>query len=657
MSWIQKLYETYEACTGNRDIPDSGELFPIAHTTQQAHIEIVIDDVGKFKSSKVIENKDERKTLIPCTEESAGRAGKKPKNHPLCDKLQYIAGDFARFGGEVTSGFSGNSSEPYNNYISSLSAWCDSPFKHEMAFSILSYVRKGTLVKDLVDVGIFKVEVDASGIEKVLLEWRGEKINEPSIFKVLPPGQNPMDAFVRFRVESKNQLESCTWGSSSLIQSWIDYYADQQKIFGICSVIGHNQALAEQHPAKLRHDADKAKLISSNDTSGFTFKGRFIDASQVVGVSFEATQKAHNALRWLIRRKQAFRSDTQVFISWAVKGKEIPDPWSSSLDFLGDRGDSSETSSSSIGDVGQSFALRLNKRIAGYKASISDTEDIVIMGIDSATPGRMAITFYRELNGSEFLKRIELWHHDFAWFQNYGKELHFVGAPAPKDIAKVAFGNKVEGKNGIKLLNATVERILPCVLDGSTFPKDLIKSTVQRTSNRNGIEPWEWEKCLGIACSLYKGTNKERNYKMTLEENRKTRDYLYGCLLAVAERIESTALFYAKEKRDTTASRLMQRFADHPFSTWRTIETALTPYMARISARTPGLLAGYKELLDEIHAKFADGKFSDDNRLSGEYLLGYHCQRKWLREHKRMKSQWVLKEPTESEIQEIEIEE
>ena len=136
---------------------------------------------------------------------------------------------------------------------------------------------------------------------------------------------------------------------------------------------------------------------------------------------------------------------------------------------------------------------------------------------------------------------------------------------------------------------------------------------------------------------------------MALEEERKTRDYLYGRLLAVGEQVESMALYYAKEKRDTTAARLMQRFADRPFSTWKLIENALVPYKARINSKAPGLLAGYKELLDEIHALFVSDDYSSDNKLSGEYLLGYHCQRKWLREHKREKGKWILKDPTDLE--------
>lgn len=130
---------------------------------------------------------------------------------------------------------------------------------------------------------------------------------------------------------------------------------------------------------------------------------------------------------------------------------------------------------------------------------------------------------------------------------------------------------------------------------------------------------------------------------MALEEERNTRDYLYGRLLAVAEQIESKALQIAKENRGTTASRLMQRFSDRPYSTWKNIEEALKPYKDRIRVKYPPLLEGYEELLDVIHSKIKAANYITDTRLTGEYLLGYHCQRQWFREHKREKGQWVLK--------------
>ena len=45
----------------------------------------------------------------------------------------------------------------------------------------------------------------------------------------------------------------------------------------------------------------------------------------------------------------------------------------------------------------------------------------------------------------------------------------------------------------------------------------------------------------------------------------------------------------------------MQRFAEQPCSTWKTIELALAPYKARLNRRNK-----YKTALDEIHGLFAD---------------------------------------------------
>jgi len=241
------------------------------------------------------------------------------------------------------------------------------------------------------------------------------------------------------------------------------------------------------------------------------------------------------------------------------------------------------------------------------------------MGLDSATPGRMAITFYRELTGSDYLTRIEQWHQGCAWPQNFGKDKHFTGAPAPKDIAEACYGLRLDDK----LRKATTERLLPCILDGQPLPPDIVHSSVRRACNRVGLEDWEWEKVLGIACALYRKCHEKEGYEMGLDNERHTRDYLYGRLLAVADVLEGRALWKAGETRPTTAARLMQRFSDHPCSTWKTIELALGPYKARLGGSTDW----FNRLIDEIKDKFETKDFIEDKSLSGEFLLGYHCQR------------------------------
>jgi CRISPR-associated protein Csd1 len=389
-------------------------------------------------------------------------------------------------------------------------------------------------------------------------------------------------------------------------------------------VTGETTTLAASHPKRLRHGADGAKLISSNDDSGYTFRGRVDLPGQAYGLGYAVTQKAHSALRWLITR-QGYQSGDQVFVAWAVNGKSIPDPLADTarLFEVAEAEDTAKHEASYEGDAGQHYALRLRKAISGYRATLGDADDVVVMGLDSATPGRMAITYYRELTGSEFLERVVDWHGSCSWFQNYSKDNKFVGAPAPREIAEAAYGRRLDDK----VRKSTVERLLPCIVDARPLPRDLIVASLRRASNRAGMEKWEWEKCLGVACAMVRGSNREENYQMALEEDRTTRDYLFGRLLAIAENIEERALHLAREKRDTNAGKLMQRFADHPCSTWRNIELALTPYKTRLRTNRPAVLLERDKLLDAVIGMFSDRDFISDSRLSGEFLLGYHCQR------------------------------
>lgn len=626
MSWIQKLYETYELCKGHE--PEGAErLLPVSHTFQQAHVEITLDSHGNFKSARTL-GKEE--TVIPATEKSAGRTGKAPPPHPLCDKVQYCAGDYTEMGGGKPSFF--------EEYETQLAAWCASAHSHPKAEAILAYIRKKRVAADLVAENVLHVGVDG----KLLNSW-GSDTPAPEVIKVLTPDaktklRDQGNVFIRWRVHEPDNPCTATWEDESLQSAWASYDASAKATPGVCMVTGETGVnLALSHPKRIRHAGDGAKLISANDGSGYTFRGRFTDdtGQQACGVGYEVTQKAHNALRWLIQR-QAYRNGDQAIVSWAVGGAPIPDPFGNSLTLLLAGGETSPAAVITDTDAGQAFAKRLNLALKGYRARLGPTEDIVVMGLDSATPGRMAITFYRELTGSEFLARIERWHTDFAWHQNFGKDKHFVGAPAPRDIAEAGYGTRIgttgELRVDEKFLKTILERLLPCIVDEQPIPKDIVSCVIRKVSNRVGLKHWEWEKFLGIACGLYRGAFKNEGYEMALETDRRSRDYLYGRLLALAENIENYALTKAESGRESTAARFMQRFADRPASTWRTIELALSPYKSRLNSsdKGKGFLIKRMRVVDEILCLFEPEDFLRDSKLSGEFLLGYHCQRQAL---------------------------
>ena len=617
MSWIERLYQTYD---NNRehiaDLNDSVPLLPLYHTRQNAQVHVVLDAGGNFMRAAVV-SKEDAQTIIPATEESAGRSGSKIAPHALFDTLQYVAGDYLSWGGNPKKK---KNESGFESYIKGLRGWVEWSNEPKLQ-SVLAYLMKGQLINNLVRA---KVLVgDTRG--KLVDSWN-ESTEPPPIFKTMKQGnkRGQYEAFVRFSVEISGDSSSELWKDLGLRESWSKYCASLQKDNRLCMATGEIAGAASNHPKNIRYPGDGAKLISSNDTEGFTYLGKFTTASEACDVGIEVTQKAHNALRWLIAR-QGRRDGEQAVVAWAVSGVDIPDPMADSFSFL--FGSDEHEPRKEAGYTAQETGIALSKKIAGYSAKLRATDGVVVMAVDSATPGRMAIRYYRELTGSEFLARIEAWHAGCCWRQCFGKDRIFFGAPAPRDIAETAYGRRLDDN----LRKATVERLLPCIVDGAPLPRDLVESCVRRASNRNGVKVWEWERALGIACALFRYHHKERNYDMPLERERSSKDYLYGRLLALAEHLESRALYVGGEKRATNSEKLMQRFADRPYSTWLILETGLTPYKVRLRAKRPGFLHKVETEIDEVVNAFNPDDFTSDKRLAGEFLLGYHCQREALR--------------------------
>ncbi|MHB9139773.1 MAG: type I-C CRISPR-associated protein Cas8c/Csd1, partial [Victivallaceae bacterium] len=427
MSWIQKLYETYERCV---DLPNSGEasvaLTPLYHVKQQAHIEITIDGDGNFRRASVI---DKEYTVIPATEKSATARTRAVVAHPLCDHVKYCAGDY-REGKEKSNKY-------FDKYREQLGIWHQC---HPKADAVFKYIEKKTVLSDLIKEKVMPVDADGH-LQKA---WESKQ-NKPPLLKQLTPEKKiykPQNALIRWRVEIANDPVPEVWKDKKLQDAWLAYCTANEaaKTPELCMVTGIKRVLADKHPNKIRNGKDGAKLISNKKAanSDFVYLGRFLSVDQAAGVGIEISQKAHSALHWLIKR-QGFSNGDQVIVAWSVDGKEIPDPFKNSADIFGLDVGQTNAPSSYQGDAGQAFALRLNNCFRGYRAKLGSTDGIVVMGLDSATPGRMAITYYRELTGSEYLDRIQEWHTAFAWHQDYGRDaetkqlIRFVGAPSPKD--------------------------------------------------------------------------------------------------------------------------------------------------------------------------------------------------------------------------------
>lgn len=631
MSWLEKCYETYENCQqeiGIQKFQAEGDkrsyvpLLPVAHTTQLVNIEVELDQNGDFQDARPLA-KDEQTTIIPCTEESSARtSGVVP--HPLVDKLQYIAADYPAYGGTKKSG--------WNLYHTQLQDWCSSPYADAKVCAVLRLLEKGCLVASLVKKHI--LFLDENG--KMPAKWTGNKDEKPKILETLASADQT-ESFVRFRVGGIDLAQD-----EAVRESFIHYYEMKQQRVDYCTVQGKQMAVSTLSPYKIRNPGDRAKLISSNDSTNYTYRGRFVTAEQALSIGYETTQKAHSALRWLIS-KQGCSNGDQTVVVWGTKGEPIPDITADSMDL----GDDFAAAFAQLGQpqlppaTESEYAERFNKAIQGYGKALDEKANTVVMILDSATQGRLSIRYYRELAGSELMKNITDWHRNFAWKLNYRsapesaepgqkpkwKRVSFWGAPSPADIAKAAYGEKADKK----IIQQTVERLVPCITEGKYLPRDLMLSAVHRATAGIGLEPWEYQKTCGIACALicgYYHRNKKEDFVMTdgkyVDETIDDRSYLFGRILACAEQIERRVQSQTGETRPTNAERLRLVFVQRPAKTTALLQQKLTPYLNRMRANGVSRDKRYSTL-QELVGRLGAENYTN-KPLNELYLLGYACQ-------------------------------
>ena len=669
MNWIGELYDLYdknERFAGKME-PGQPVLLPLYHTTVAAQLTVTIDEKGNFLYAETVPE-EEKSTIIPVTDKSSSRTAS-VEPHPLCDNLKYLAGDYA----DYVSGK--DCTRNHTLYMEQLRKWVESPESHPKAEAIYSYLCKNTLMHDLVKSGILTIKEDGMVDEKRKLQIVSQA-----------------DAFVRFRVETDElpddevwtdqtgRFSPECWKDRTLQQSYINFCRSQREEEGLSYLTGEYGRISYLQPKKVRNEGDGAKLISSNDEANFTFKGRFLTKEEAFAIGYEDSQKVHNALKWILR-KQGTSYDGMYFVTWESNSGQIPD-WLSDSDEIcrqaEERGifetaakersvqseaegqDASEARSAAesekdagrseiaeweaeINDeeeeteetpeTGEVGAARFRKAIKGYEKNLSQSSRTVIMALDAATTGRLALMEFKDYHSARYLESLKSWYESCEWLQwKSGKKgrYSFLGMVGIRDAAELLYGTEQNGyfsmKGKEKLYKEVAKRWMPCILEGKEVPVDMVRVAVHRASSPVSFDSrFQWERILAFACSLVKQQYKKRykeDWTMALDENCTRRDYLYGRLLAVADRIEYRT-FDKDDGRQTNAKRYMNAFSQNPFRTWKILEEKLVPYLGQLM---PPERLVYQNLIDSICSKFSIKDFENDKALDGLYLLGFHNQ-------------------------------
>lgn len=601
MSWTDELYKIYEYNSGREFEDGEPIMLPVAHSTANAQIELKIDLEGEFRGARTID-KAEAVTVIPATEDSAARtSGICPM--PYADKLIYIAGDYSQY----VSGKKTDNSDHFTAYMNQLRKWLVSDFSHPFVKSLYLYLNKKCLISDLILSGVLIIEDTTgklSGKDKIA-------------------GIAQEDCFVRI-VVNNGDVPVDTWKDKSFQESFISFNSSFMGEEQLCYASGESVPPTYKHPSKIRNSGDKAKIMSTNDESGFTYRGRFADKEQAVSVGYDYSQKIHNALRWL-REKQGKTIDSMTIIVWASAMQEIPSP---SDGFIGDDDIVfDDEPKEKIPSTMPLYTELLNKRIFGIGQKLEPNTKVMIMGLDAATTGRINISMYSELEGSLYLANIEKWHSDTAWLRFDGKRrMKYINSFSAYDIIKCAFGTEQGAFIDCdkKVVRDNMLRLLECVAGGRRIPSDIVNALYQKASNPLAYDnAYNHRAVLEAACGMIKKQkiDKGGRVSMAYDPNITDRSYLYGCLLAIADKAESEA-YDDKDRgvRVTNARRYWNAFSQRPYQTWKMIEERLVPYMNKLGRAQ----IKYSKWINEITSRMDAVSFTDNSRLETLYLLGYH---------------------------------
>ncbi len=629
MSYVNELIDLYNK---NQDkigvIEYRGDipyvLLPPFHTTVTAQITVTIDQNGNFMRAELVAQ-DDKMTVIPVTEKSGSRtAGKEP--HPLCDNLRYLAGDYKDYYKD-----DGVCNELY---MPQIEKWEKSTYSHEKVKAIYLYLKKATLIKDLVEQKIIKLNDNNQIDDKESVE-----------------GIVQTKAFVRFIIRSTGEnlhreIPDECWKDRTLQDCYIKYVRSQEREKGMCYLTGNMESISYLHSKKIRNEGDGAKLISANDSQNFTYRGRFANREEAVAVGSETSQIVHNTLKWIIRKQGAF-FDTMTIVTWESDQLSMP-KWNMDTESIiteyeneqeendWDSWDDDWSEEEEVSDGNPITAEKFYKALNGYGKKVDNTSNMILLAFDAATPGRLAMIENVTLDTARYLKNIEKWHNDCNWIHEKwkdGKRIQFGGMVGVRDIADILFGIENKGKlsivdgNGKKLYAEVAKRLLPCIWYGSNIPYDYVNLAVVKASNPLTYkERKNWERVLTLACSMVKKNEKDRNkeeWNVALDKSAKDRSYLYGRLLAVADRIEYMTYDAKDNGRITNAKRYMSTFSQRPYETWKVIEENIQPYLAKLDVVKRKY---YENLLSEICNLFDIDKFNENKKLDGLYLLGFHSQ-------------------------------
>lgn len=612
MSWLSEFVDVYDKNEKNLGITNyriyhskSGEeskkayqMLPVSHIFLNCTLQIDLNADCTFASAFVV---DDPKTIVPATIESSIRSGSGSYLVPLPidDKLQYLARDYTKWSGDEKYIESHKKYlEQFQAYLNFLKEYPDQ-YVYRTLQAIYCYVTENDIINDL---------------------WTGKIFGE-NVAKEKVAGNNLFKSTVRFNIRNPENVKR--FEDRRFFDAWTQYYHQVLQADtvsggtdeGIDYITGEeNVILTSKHPKGILDNAANAKLISANDTTNFTFKGRFLTADEAVTIGYDSSQKAHAAMKWLLT-KQGFKIGDRYYLAWEVNGENTADlsiVSQNPLLALAQKKFSETTEIDTNTNIAENFRKVLID--GANKDDYSLQGSVHLIELESPVNGRFGVVYYQAMSLQQYINKFASWYGKIA----IDDRQSFFNL---KQVCYDIYGDRVDDKR----MAATVSQLAHVILGSQIVPWSLLSAIYNRAIRPASFnDEKSWRRVMRTASKLFKAYYDEGEIKTMLNDSYHDRSYSFGRLLAIADVIEEGVLQGSEnnEGRVTNAKRYMSSFAQRPLDTWKIIYTNLQPYLRKSKYSFKA-----SKLIDEIFASLdAEDKHLND-LLNGKFLIGYSQQR------------------------------
>lgn len=643
MSLINALLETYDSAiesklVDNPDLSPGGvTLLPIYHSNKRSGgqdiFELIIDKNSNAINGSFI-NKDEY-VIFPITEDSIIRSGSKVAPHAVSDELSYLAKDIDT-----------DKNEEYLKGIQSLLEY--ERENNNENFRILGkYITKNIIKEDFLRFYFGNAEYYVD--ENYKLTYEEIDDNGKNKKKTL----DLKKVVVTFKLEKEFSGDVSLTKDVELHKFYIEYIQKRNsmsKELSYCDVTGKIDYCIERH----RGIVGTAKLISISNHNE-TYFGRLKNGSDIYHVSYEASQKIHNMLKFLMDSKEHCRyiGEGAHMINWL--SQDLEKGSADLLSNISDDEDFEEEEESTLASLGGGVSSKLGKYFLGEDGTYDVQGNFYVLIIEKISNGRVSVKYFRRVSRSDAYKRVKQWYRSTSWrFYDYNLKKFINKSPSLQQIVDFVYGEennkgRLECKNK-KLRRGTIERIIPCIMDSQRLPRDIARTTFYKLSNKYSYKT-NWNIALNIGCSMIKKyKNDYLDYLMDVdnisevEQLKESRSFFYGKLMAIYEKIELDAVkgrgTEGNSQKITNSDKLWSSMIRTPERTRFIIESKIKPYMNMLKKNRPGSYVFYDKLITTITLDIMELEEagSDKNKsLNEDFILGYYYQKDQFYKKKEVK--------------------